>query len=73
MGAQNRCHPGISREMLGLLVGRASVGVSALGMNEGVLSRMGGKGACKGFRGCPALPPARPGWGSQGCKAVARG
>lgn len=72
MGAPDRCHPGISREMLGLLVGQASVGVSALCMNEvGVLSRMGGRVHAKASGA--ALPPARPGWGSQGCKAVARG
>lgn len=60
-----RCHP-----VLGPRVSPAHVGVWPRGVSEvGVLSR--GKGSCQGLGA--ALPPAQPGWGSQGCRAVARG
>lgn len=42
------------------------------GVNEvGALSRVGAKVPAEASGA--ALPPARPGWGSQGCRAVARG
>lgn len=70
MRTQGRCHPGIPLPALGPWVGLASAGVWPRGVSEvGVLSR--GEGSCQGLGA--ALPPAQSGWGSQGCRAVARG